>query len=65
MMTAFGLALLGLSIALVKFTKKHELAGNRFATVAARSTWLPILFTAMFGLGSVAAIGGVFQLLGA
>jgi hypothetical protein len=58
-----GVGLVGLSIALLKITKKYELAGNRFFAAAARSTWLPILFTAMFGLGIAAAIGGAFELV--
>jgi hypothetical protein len=65
MTVLFGLVLVGLSIGLVKLTKKRELAGSRFWRAAAASTWLPLLFTAMFGLGFVAAIGGVFELLGA
>ncbi len=65
-MTALlGLALIGLSIALVKLTKRRELAGSRFWIAAAASTWLPLLFTAMFGLGVVATIGGAFEWLGA
>jgi hypothetical protein len=64
MMMALGLVLLGLSIALIKITKARELAGSRFWTMAARSVWLPILFTAMFGLGFVSLIGGVVKLVG-
>jgi hypothetical protein len=60
-----GVVLIALSIAMLRVAKRYELAGNRFFTSAARSTWLPILFTAMFGLGVAAAIGGVFELLAA
>ena len=60
-----GVALIGLSIAMLKITKTYELAGNRYFAAAARSTWLPILFTAMFGLGVAAAIGGVFEFMAA
>jgi hypothetical protein len=64
MMTSlFGLVLVGLSILLLRVTKKYELAGNRFFAAAARSTWMPILFTALFGLGVVAAAGGIVELV--
>jgi hypothetical protein len=64
-MTALlGIVLLALSIGLLRVTKQRELAGHRFWTVAAHSTWLPILFTAMFGLGFFAMLGGILRLFG-
>jgi hypothetical protein len=60
-----GVVLIVLSIAMLRVAKRYELKGNRFFIIAARSTWLPLLFTAMFGLGVAAAIGGVFEFLAA
>lgn len=65
MMVTLGAVLLALSVALIKLAKRHALAGEPLWSAAANSTWLPILFTAMFGLGFVVALSGVFDLFGA
>ena len=63
MMIGFGIALVTLSIALIRLAKRYELTGNAFWTMAAQSTWLPLVFTAMFGFGVVAVFGGAVQLI--
>lgn len=64
MLTTFsGVVLLALSIVLIKLTLKYQSAGNRFFSAIADSTWLPIVFTALFGLGVVATAGGLLEML--
>jgi hypothetical protein len=61
MSVAIGLIIVTLSILLVRFAKSHALAGQPFWKHAADSNWLPILFTALFGFGVVATLGGLLQ----
>ena len=59
-----GLVLVALSIATIRVAKNFERSGNRFWTYATHSSWLPLLFTACFGLGFVSLIGGVVRFFG-
>lgn len=63
MLIGVGMALVVSSIVLLRQAKSYEIAENRFWTRAARSQWLPLLFTALFGFGVVAAFGGLVKLL--
>jgi hypothetical protein len=61
---AIGLFLVVFSILLIRYAKSHAASGQKFWQYAVNSVWLPILFTALFGLGVVATFGGVLGLLG-
>jgi hypothetical protein len=65
MLIVSGLGLTWASVMLLRIAKRYEAAGNRFSTYAVRPQWLPLLFTALFGFGAIAAISGAVRHLGA
>ena len=65
MLIGVGLVLVTLAIGMIRVAKNFERDGNRFWAAATHSNWLPLLFTACFGLGFVSMVGGVVRLFGA